>query len=393
MVSQSLLIIPVAGTIERKLDRLSWRHGHASPLPTSPLRGKVVMESPGFLFLIQQVVNPGADDQAMQDPLGFKWVPQSAEFWLSAGSDLKVEYVSHVIINSPTAFEITGFRPLSEKQGVTLSIKNKYLGLIREGPMRPSNRSLTALLFTEPDEAVYLLVSVKPTGFVKEQPSPERAQISFLVTDKIQSVGESYEELKTPCSRSFISSEKQSEWYQGRPIPPTSSSSLLPSAQLPSSHNPPPVSCQMPLLDSNTSHQIMDTNPDEEFSPNSYLLRACSGPQQASSSGHSLVDGPKSLAPVQPNCSNLQSVPIVPVPRMEVLHRNGHAYCIVGSEVRNPTVINRFQSSTYSVFGIETAAQNIGTAVEMVGGGGRKQHVPIFRYPSCQLGIKTNFKI
>uniref|UniRef100_A0A287BCA1 Teneurin-2 n=1 Tax=Sus scrofa TaxID=9823 RepID=A0A287BCA1_PIG len=55
--------------------------------------------------------------------------------------------------------------------------------------------------------------------------------------------------------------------------------------QLPSSHNPPPVSCQMPLLDSNTSHQIMDTNPDEEFSPNSYLLRACSGPQQASSSG------------------------------------------------------------------------------------------------------------
>ncbi|XP_045040940.2 teneurin-2 isoform X7 [Desmodus rotundus] len=71
----------------------------------------------------------------------------------------------------------------------------------------------------------------------------------------------------------------------GRPIPPTSSSSLLPSAQLPSSHNPPPVSCQMPLLDSNTSHQIMDTNPDEEFSPNSYLLRACSGPQQAASSG------------------------------------------------------------------------------------------------------------
>ena len=47
MVSQSLLIIPVAGTIERKLDRLSWRHGHASALPTSPLRGTVVMESPG----------------------------------------------------------------------------------------------------------------------------------------------------------------------------------------------------------------------------------------------------------------------------------------------------------------------------------------------------------
>lgn len=33
----------------------------------------------------------------------------------------------------------------------------------------------------------------------------------------------------------------------------------------------------------------MDTNPDEEFSPNSYLLRACSGPQQASSSGKETV--------------------------------------------------------------------------------------------------------
>lgn len=77
--------------------------------------------------------------------------------------------------------------------------------------------------------------------------------------------------------------------FPGRPIPPTSSSSLLPSAQLPSSHNPPQVSCQMPLLDSNTSHQIMDTNPDEEFSPNSYLLRACSGPQQTSSSGKEIL--------------------------------------------------------------------------------------------------------
>uniref|UniRef100_A0A8C9DD73 Teneurin-2 n=1 Tax=Prolemur simus TaxID=1328070 RepID=A0A8C9DD73_PROSS len=86
----------------------------------------------------------------------------------------------------------------------------------------------------------------------------------------------------------------------GRPIPPTSSSSLLPSAQLPSSHNPPPVSCQMPLLDSNTSHQIMDTNPDEEFSPNSYLLRACSGPQQASSSGPPNHHGQSTLRPPLP---------------------------------------------------------------------------------------------
>ncbi|XP_042646449.1 teneurin-2 isoform X4 [Tyto alba] len=103
--------------------------------------------------------------------------------------------------------------------------------------------------------------------------------------------------------------ERQTSWQQlaetknsliRRPIPPTSSSSLLPSAQLPSSHNPPPVSCQMPLLDSNTSHQIMDTNPDEEFSPNSYLLRACSGPQQASSSGPSNHHSQSTLRPPLP---------------------------------------------------------------------------------------------
>ncbi|XP_050168336.1 teneurin-2 isoform X13 [Myiozetetes cayanensis] len=94
--------------------------------------------------------------------------------------------------------------------------------------------------------------------------------------------------------------ENKSDEENGRPIPPTSSSSLLPSAQLPSSHNPPPVSCQMPLLDSNTSHQIMDTNPDEEFSPNSYLLRACSGPQQASSSGPSNHHSQSTLRPPLP---------------------------------------------------------------------------------------------
>ncbi|XP_078241953.1 teneurin-2 isoform X8 [Pogona vitticeps] len=103
--------------------------------------------------------------------------------------------------------------------------------------------------------------------------------------------------------------DRQTGWQQlaetknsliRRPIPPTSSSSLLPSAQLPSSHNPPQVSCQMPLLDSNTSHQIMDTNPDEEFSPNSYLLRACSGPQQTSSSGPSNHHSQSTLRPPLP---------------------------------------------------------------------------------------------
>ncbi|XP_069620020.1 teneurin-2 isoform X4 [Ranitomeya imitator] len=97
---------------------------------------------------------------------------------------------------------------------------------------------------------------------------------------------------KTPCHLDLYS--------EGRPIPSTSSSSLLPSAQLPSSHNPPPVGCQMPLLDSNASHQIMDTNPDEEFSPNSYLLRACSGSQQPSSSGPTNHHSQSTLRPPLP---------------------------------------------------------------------------------------------
>uniref|UniRef100_A0A670YIF0 Teneurin-2 n=1 Tax=Pseudonaja textilis TaxID=8673 RepID=A0A670YIF0_PSETE len=103
--------------------------------------------------------------------------------------------------------------------------------------------------------------------------------------------------------------DRQTGWQQlaetknsliRRPIPPTSSSSLLPSAQLPSSHNPSQVSCQMPLLDSNTSHQIMDTNPDEEFCPNSYLLRACTGPPQTSSSGPSNHHSQSTLRPPLP---------------------------------------------------------------------------------------------
>uniref|UniRef100_A0A9J8CHR7 Teneurin-2 n=1 Tax=Cyprinus carpio carpio TaxID=630221 RepID=A0A9J8CHR7_CYPCA len=77
-----------------------------------------------------------------------------------------------------------------------------------------------------------------------------------------------------------------------RPLPPTPpSSSLLPPA-------PPPPSaplhqtatsireCQMPLLDSGSSHAILDPPPDDEFFPNSYLLRA-QPPTIGASSHHS----------------------------------------------------------------------------------------------------------
>uniref|UniRef100_A0A8C2JEJ2 Teneurin-2 n=1 Tax=Cyprinus carpio TaxID=7962 RepID=A0A8C2JEJ2_CYPCA len=85
--------------------------------------------------------------------------------------------------------------------------------------------------------------------------------------------------------------EHKTEEESGRPLPPTPpSSSLLPPA-------PPPPSaplhqtatsireCQMPLLDSGSSHAILDPPPDDEFFPNSYLLRVCSGTRAERASG------------------------------------------------------------------------------------------------------------
>ncbi|XP_016134199.1 teneurin-2 [Sinocyclocheilus grahami] len=85
--------------------------------------------------------------------------------------------------------------------------------------------------------------------------------------------------------------EHKTDEESGRPLPPTPSSSLLPPA-------PPPPSaplhqaaisireCQMPLLDSGSSHAILDPPPDDEFSPNSYLFRA-QPPTTGASSHHS----------------------------------------------------------------------------------------------------------
>uniref|UniRef100_A0A9J8AXD0 Teneurin-2 n=1 Tax=Cyprinus carpio carpio TaxID=630221 RepID=A0A9J8AXD0_CYPCA len=85
--------------------------------------------------------------------------------------------------------------------------------------------------------------------------------------------------------------EHKTDEESGRPLPPTPSSSLLPPA-------PPPPSaplhqaatsireCQMPLLDSGSSHAILDPPPDDEFSPNSYLFRAQPPTTGKSASGH-----------------------------------------------------------------------------------------------------------
>ncbi|MCJ8734133.1 hypothetical protein PDJAM_G00231810 [Pangasius djambal] len=66
----------------------------------------------------------------------------------------------------------------------------------------------------------------------------------------------------------------------GRPLPPsTASSSLLPPAPSPPTaalHQAPPTirECQVPLLDSSSAHTMLEPHPEDQISPNSYLLRA-----------------------------------------------------------------------------------------------------------------------
>nr|XP_055033235.1 teneurin-2 isoform X8 [Misgurnus anguillicaudatus] len=74
--------------------------------------------------------------------------------------------------------------------------------------------------------------------------------------------------------------ENKSDDESGRPLPPsTASSSLLPPAPSPPPaplHPAPPTirECQVPLLDSSSSHTMLEHHPEDQISPNSYLLRA-----------------------------------------------------------------------------------------------------------------------
>ncbi|KAM6986662.1 teneurin-2 [Aplochiton taeniatus] len=108
----------------------------------------------------------------------------------------------------------------------------------------------------------------------------------------------------------------------GRPLPPTPSSSLLPPAPPPPPSStsssaapphpvPPPFrECQVPLLDSGSSpHTMLEQPHDDEFSPNSYLLRACAPPSQPpNTAGPHSHHGQSSLRPpVPPPHSHHQS--------------------------------------------------------------------------------------
>ncbi|XP_051790160.1 teneurin-2 isoform X2 [Erpetoichthys calabaricus] len=112
----------------------------------------------------------------------------------------------------------------------------------------------------------------------------------------------------------YSSGSTNTQKSKGRPIPPTPSSSLLPSAPPPTGslhQHPPPAGvrdCQMSLLDSNASHPILDSNPDEEFSPNTYLLRPCVGPQPASGGGPPNHHSQSTLRPPLPPPHNHQTL-------------------------------------------------------------------------------------
>ncbi|XP_058252846.1 teneurin-2 isoform X3 [Hemibagrus wyckioides] len=72
----------------------------------------------------------------------------------------------------------------------------------------------------------------------------------------------------------------KSRHSSGRPLPPsTATSSLLPPAPSPPTaplHQAPPTirECQVPLLDSSSAHTMLEPHPEDQISPNSYLLRA-----------------------------------------------------------------------------------------------------------------------
>ncbi|KAK3555190.1 hypothetical protein QTP86_010028 [Hemibagrus guttatus] len=92
-----------------------------------------------------------------------------------------------------------------------------------------------------------------------------------------------------------------------RPLPPTPSSSLLPPAPPPPPSGPHPSvapsirECQMPLLDSGSPHAMLEPPAEDEFSPNSYLLRA-----QASNAAAAAAAGPSS--------HHSQTAPRAPLP-------------------------------------------------------------------------------
>ncbi|XP_038169668.1 teneurin-4 isoform X5 [Arvicola amphibius] len=71
----------------------------------------------------------------------------------------------------------------------------------------------------------------------------------------------------------------------GKSMHPSSGPSLFPSSQLPRQHGWPPLSCQRRLLGNGVAQPTLDSDSEEEFVPNSFLVKICDTPCKGSSSG------------------------------------------------------------------------------------------------------------
>ncbi|XP_047658578.1 teneurin-2 [Tachysurus fulvidraco] len=111
--------------------------------------------------------------------------------------------------------------------------------------------------------------------------SPERA-MQLWSTRNVKSRHSSGQSSHENSALTLTDSENEnkSDDESGRPLPPsTASSSLLPPAPSPPTaplHQAPPSirECQVPLLDNSSAHTMLEPHPEDQISPNSYLLRA-----------------------------------------------------------------------------------------------------------------------
>ncbi|KAG7329248.1 hypothetical protein KOW79_007422 [Hemibagrus wyckioides] len=111
--------------------------------------------------------------------------------------------------------------------------------------------------------------------------SPERA-MQLWSTRNVKSRHSSGQSSHENSALTLTDSENEnkSDDESGRPLPPsTATSSLLPPAPSPPTaplHQAPPTirECQVPLLDSSSAHTMLEPHPEDQISPNSYLLRA-----------------------------------------------------------------------------------------------------------------------
>ncbi|XP_062856489.1 teneurin-2 isoform X2 [Trichomycterus rosablanca] len=138
--------------------------------------------------------------------------------------------------------------------------------------------------------------------------SPDRA-MQLWSTRNVNSRHSSGQSSRENSALTLTDSENEhkSDDEAGRTLPPsTASSSLLPPAPSPPSaphHQAPPTirECQVPLLDNSSVHTMLEPHPEDQISPNSYLLRA----QTTTASNH---HSQSTLRPPLPPPHNAQSL-------------------------------------------------------------------------------------